>query len=99
MHEASRKLARVDNELFSIARTSVGSEQGLTPAQSARLRGQIAKELYDDARAIQGELGMETLDDPPRDQGGRYAKTEGIYDNGGSSNARFNQLMRAVAGR
>jgi hypothetical protein len=91
----------VDEELFTIARASIGAEHGLSPAQSTRLHGLTAKELRDDARAMRGELGMQPLDeeDAPRDRGGRFARSGGIYDQGGSSNARFNQLIRSVAGR
>jgi hypothetical protein len=89
-----------DPELFTIARASIGSEHGLTPEQSARLHGQTARELRDDARAMRGELGMEPLDDdPPRDHGGRFARSGGIYDQGASGAARFNQLIRQAAGR
>jgi hypothetical protein len=86
-----------DAEIFSIARASIGAEHGLTPRQSARLHGQTAAELRDDAKAMRAELG---LDPPnPRDQGGRFAKPGGIYDMGSTSSARFNQLIREAAGR
>jgi hypothetical protein len=35
----------VDDELYSIARTSIGAEHELTPEQSARLVGTDAKSL------------------------------------------------------
>jgi hypothetical protein len=94
---AARNIGGVDDpELFQVARASIGAEHGLTSEQSARLHGQTASELRADAKAMRGELGMEPLDnDPPRDRGGRYAKSGGIYDQG----ARFNQLIRQAAGR
>jgi hypothetical protein len=84
-----------DPELFSIARASIGSEHGLSPEQSARLHGQTASELRDDARAMRAELGLDPAEEErPRDHGGRFARSGGIYD---SSNARMNQLIRRVA--
>jgi hypothetical protein len=85
----------VDDELFSIARTSIGAEHELTPAQSARLRGQTAQELRDDARAMRGELGMEPLPDPrdrDRDDLGRFAVKQTHGDS-------FNSFIRRAAGR
>jgi hypothetical protein len=88
-----------DPELLSIARTSIGAEHGLSPEQSARLHGQTASELRDDARAMRVELGLAPVEEErPRDRGGRYAKSGGVYDQG-TSGARFNQLIRQAAGR
>jgi hypothetical protein len=86
-------LSEFDEELFSIAKTAIGAEHELTPQQSARLRGQTAKELRDDARAMRGELGMPSLDDRPRDQSGRFAASDS------SKNARVNDIIREAAGR
>jgi hypothetical protein len=80
----------MDDELLSIAKTSIGAEHELTPEQSARLRGQTAAELRSDAKAMRRELGM-PVDDRPRDHGGRYAKSGGIYD--------MNAMIRRAAGR
>jgi hypothetical protein len=90
----------VDDELLALAKTSIGDEHGLTPAQSARLHGQTAKELRADARAMRGELGMEPLDEErPRDHGGRFAKSGGIYDKASPPADVMNRLIRSAAGR
>jgi hypothetical protein len=79
----------MDAELYAIARASIGAEHELTAEQSARLRGQTAAELRDDARLMRVELGLDpAADDRPRDQGGRYAKSGGIND-----------MLRRAAGR
>jgi hypothetical protein len=88
----------VDDDLLSIARASIGAEVGLNPAQSRRLTGSTAADLRSDAKAMAKELGLVTDADPPRDQGGRFAKSGGVYDKG-SPNARVNQLIRQAAGR
>jgi hypothetical protein len=80
----------VDEELLSIAKTTIGAEHELTPEQSARLRGQTAAELRSDAKAMRRELGM-PVDDRPRDPGGRFAKSGGIND--------MNTAIRRAAGR
>jgi hypothetical protein len=92
------RIFSVDDELLSIARASIGAEHELTVEQSARLRGQTAAELRDDAKAMRRELGIPSLDERPRDQGGRFAKTGGIYDKG-SPNAEMNARIRAATGR
>jgi hypothetical protein len=86
----------MDDELFSIARASIGAEHGLTPQQSARLRGQSAGELRADALEMRRELGLDPVEEPPRDQGGRYAKSRGIYDQRGLD---INRLIREASGR
>jgi hypothetical protein len=88
----------VDDELLSIARASIGAEVGLNPAQSGRLVGSDAKSLRDDAKAMAKELGLIVDADPPRDPGGRFAKSGGIYDKG-SPNADVNARIRQAAGR
>jgi hypothetical protein len=59
----------VDDELLSIARTSIGAEVGLNPAQSRRLVGETAGEIRSDAKAMARELGLVVDVDPPRDPG------------------------------
>jgi hypothetical protein len=87
-----RRLTGVDDpELFAIARASIGAEHGLSPAQATRLRGHTAGELRADALEMRRELGLDPVDERPRDQGGRYAKTGGIYD--------LNRELRRAAGR
>jgi hypothetical protein len=81
----------VDDELLSIARASIGAEVGLSPAQSCRLIGETAADLRLDAKAMARELGLVTDADPPRDHGGRFAKSGGIYD--------MNAMIRRAAGR
>jgi hypothetical protein len=88
----------VDDELLSIARTSIGADVGLNPAQSRRLVGSTAADLRSDAKAMAKELGLVVDADPPRDPGGRFAKSGGIYDKG-SANADVNARIRAAAGR
>jgi hypothetical protein len=82
----------VDHEVFSFARASIGAEHELTPQRSARLRGQTAGELRSDAKAMRRELGL-PVDDPPRDDGGRFAPR--------TSTGRFdmNAFIREAAGR
>jgi hypothetical protein len=87
----------VDDELVQIARASIGAEYGLSPEQSSRLTGDSARALRNDAQAMRRELGLDPVDDRPRDHGGRYAKSGGIYDKG--SNAAVNSLIRQAAGR
>jgi hypothetical protein len=89
-------LSDIDPELFSIARASIGAEHELTSEQSARLRGQTAKELRDDARAMRGELGMEPLPSPrdrDRDDQGRFVAASG------SGKFDMNSFIREAAGR
>jgi hypothetical protein len=87
----------IDPELLDIARASIGAEHELTSQQSARLRGQTAKELRDDARAMRGELGMEPLPDPrdrDRDEGGRFTAKQTT-----GSSGFMNRLIREASGR
>jgi hypothetical protein len=82
-----------DDELYSIARTSIGAEQELTPEQSARLRGQTAAELRDDAKQMRRELGM-PVDDRPRDEAGRFRERNAV-----DLHRSMNSLIRQAAGR
>lgn len=84
----------MDDELFGIAKTAIGAEHELSPAQSARLRGSTAAELRADAAAMRHELGLAPLPDPrdrERDEQGRYRPRTSADD--------FNRLIRSVAGR
>jgi hypothetical protein len=89
----------MDNDLLSIAKTAIGGEIGLTPAQSRRLSGETAVDLRADALQMGRELGLVVDDPPPRDRGGRFAKSGGIYDKPGSKNSTMNDWIRTVAGR
>jgi hypothetical protein len=82
----------MDDELVGIAKSSIGAEVGLTPAQSARLVGETAGELRKDARAMAKELGLE-VDEQARDEGGRFASSG---DN--AESARMNEAIRAARG-
>jgi hypothetical protein len=88
----------VDDELLSIARASIRAEVGLNPAQSRRLVGSTASEIRSDAQAMARELGLIVDVDPPRDPGGRFAKSGGIYDKS-AANADVNARIRQAAGR
>jgi hypothetical protein len=77
----------VDDELYGIARASIGAQFGLTDAQAARLRGTSASELRADAKAMRVELGLDPVDERERDEGGRF-KPHSI-----------NEAIRAAAGR
>ena len=87
-------MAVVDDELVSIAKTSIGAEFGLSPAQSARLRGDNARALRHDAQEMRRELGLTPVDDRPRGQAGRFAKSRDIYTRGSP-----NQRPRGAARR
>jgi hypothetical protein len=78
-------------ELLDLAKSAVGAEHELTPEQSRRLCGQTAADLRADAKVMRRELGLPSLDDRPRDPGGRFAKTGGVYD--------INAAIRRAAGR
>jgi hypothetical protein len=87
-----------DDELFAIARESIGARFELSPAQSARLRGTTRKELEAEARAMRRELQLPDLDEGAehderrRDERGRFASGE-------PSGASMNVLIRRAAGR
>jgi hypothetical protein len=81
-----------DPELFELAKAAIGHEHELTPQQAARLRGQTAAELRDDAKLMRVELGLDSPDDDrPRDRGGRFARSGGVFD--------MNRELRRAAGR
>jgi hypothetical protein len=76
----------MDEELLAIAKTGIGAEVGLTPAQSARLVGETAGDLRRDAKAMAKELGL-AVDERQRDEGGRFTPSD------------FNRAIRQAAGR
>jgi hypothetical protein len=78
-------------ELLDLAKTAIGHEHQLTPEQSRRLIGGDAKSLRADAKRMQAELGVPSLDDRPRDPGGRFARSGGASD--------MNRAIRHAAGR
>jgi hypothetical protein len=81
---------RTDDELYAIARASIGATFGLSEAQSRRLHGATAAEIRADAKAMARELGLEVdNDDRGRDERGRFAES-------GSS---MNALIRQASGR
>ena len=82
--------ARSD-DLIEIAKTAIGAEVGLSPAQSRRLVGGSADELRRDAREMAREFGLAVDDDQRRDQAGRYASA--------ADGRSMNELIRAVSGR
>jgi hypothetical protein len=84
----SARAAGHDDELVGIAREAIGSRFGLTPAQSARLRGATRVEIEGDAKAMRSELGLTPLDERTRDEGGRYARGDDM-----------NSIIRAASGR
>jgi hypothetical protein len=86
----------VDDELVAIARSAIGAEHGLTPAQSERLIGSSAAEIRADAKLMAKELGLVADDDPPRDRGGRFARSGGVYDTRGLD---MNRIIRQATGR
>jgi hypothetical protein len=86
-------MAVVDDELVSIAKTSIGAEFGLSPAQSARLRGDNARALRHDAQEMRRELGLDPTDDRERDEQGRFASKKPTTGEG------FNAAIRRAAGR
>jgi hypothetical protein len=59
----------MEEELYGIARASIGAQFGLSEAQSARLRGTSASELRADAKQMRVELGLDPVDERERDEG------------------------------
>ena len=72
----------MDAETLEALRDLVGEETGIPPGHRHRLRGAALGELRQDAAGMRTELGLDPPADPrpPRDRGGRYSKSGGIYD-------------------
>ena len=81
------------DELLGLAREHVGSAFGLSPEQSARLRGATKSEIEADAKAMRAELGLDPIEDGQqreRDESGRFASSE---------STAMNRLIREASGR
>jgi hypothetical protein len=88
-------LTAVDAETLQVLQNAIGEEAGIPPGHRHRLRGATVGELRQDAAGMRSELGLEPLADPlPRDRGGKFAKSGGIYDH-----SRINDAIRKAAGR
>jgi hypothetical protein len=86
-------------ELLGLAREHVGTTFGLTPEQSARLRGGTKAEIEADAKTMCRELGIKVDDDGheqqrERDESGRFRAKSGEAES-----AAMNKLIRQAAGR
>jgi hypothetical protein len=79
----------VDDELLTLAKRAFGHEFDLSPEQAARLNGNDAKSLREDAGRMRGDLGMSPLDERERDGQGRFSRGEND----------MNTIIRTAAGR
>jgi hypothetical protein len=81
----------VDDELLLAAKAQIGSQHGLSAAQSARLVGDTAEAVHRDARAMANELNVYDPSERSRDETGRFT--------GDADRRDMNRLIREAAGR